>query len=89
MRAGGMPYYMINTNMQYVTSSSFLLTTYAKYLSAARRTVNCGGRQVTAATLISAAQSQVYLGASASNSFQLLIISQATFHVECSIDKKH
>ncbi|XP_024389814.2 endoglucanase 1 [Physcomitrium patens] len=56
---GGMPYYMINTNMQYVTSSSFLLTTYAKYLSAARRTVNCGGRQVTAATLISAAQSQV------------------------------
>ena len=46
-------------NMQYVTSSSFLLTTYAKYLAAAHRTVNCGGRQVTAAQLLGAAQRQV------------------------------
>ena len=45
--------------MQYVTSASFLLTTYAKYLSAAGRTVNCGGRQVTAAQLFSVAQRQV------------------------------
>lgn len=56
---GGMLYTMGQLNMQYVTSSSFLLTTYARYLSAARRTVNCGGRQVTAAQLFSAAQRQV------------------------------
>lgn len=46
-------------NLQYVTSSSFLLTAYAKYLAASRRTVNCGGRQVTAAQLLGAAQRQI------------------------------
>lgn len=58
-RAGGLLYYMTNSNMQYVTSASFLLTTYARYLTAARRTVNCGGRRVTAAQLFSVAQRQV------------------------------
>lgn len=59
MAAGGMLWYMGQLNLQYVTSSSFLLTAYAKYLSAARRTVNCGGRAVTAAQLLGAAQRQI------------------------------
>jgi endoglucanase len=46
-------------NLQYVTSSSFLLTTYARFLSAARQTVNCGGRRVNAAQLLGAAQRQM------------------------------
>jgi len=57
--AGGMLWYMGQLNMQYVTSSSFLLTAYAKYLAASRKTVNCGGRQVTAAQLLGAAQRQI------------------------------
>lgn len=54
-----MLYYMRNSNMQYVTSASFLLTTYTRYLTAARRSLNCGGRQVTAGQLFSVARRQV------------------------------
>ncbi|KAG0586363.1 hypothetical protein KC19_2G084600 [Ceratodon purpureus] len=56
---GGMLWYMGQLNLQYVTSSSFLITTYARYLSASRRTVNCGGRNVNAAQLLGAAQKQM------------------------------
>lgn len=54
-----MLYYMGQLNLQYVTSSSFLLTTYASYLAATHRTVNCGGRTVNAAQLLGAAQRQI------------------------------
>jgi endoglucanase len=48
------------SNTQYVTTATFLLTTYAKYLSGTRRTVNCGGRQFTAGDMYSFARQQVY-----------------------------
>lgn len=58
--AGGMLFYMRNSNMQYVTSASFLLATYARHLSAAgRKTMNCGGRTVTPSQLFAVAQRQV------------------------------
>ncbi|XP_057770257.1 endoglucanase 3-like, partial [Salvia miltiorrhiza] len=40
---GGLLFKMNDSNMQYVTSTSFLLVTYAKYLTTSRRVVNCGG----------------------------------------------
>lgn len=55
---GGMLFYMGQLNLQYVTTASFLLTNYARYLATARQTVNCGGRQVTPAELFSVAQQQ-------------------------------
>ena len=54
-----MLWFMGQLNLQYVTSSSFVLTTYARYLAAARRTVNCGGRNVTPAQLLGQAQRQM------------------------------
>ncbi|KAG0568289.1 hypothetical protein M758_6G007900 [Ceratodon purpureus] len=56
---GGMVFSMGQLSLQYVTTASFLLTTYAKYLSAARRTLDCGGRQVTPAEIFSVAHRQV------------------------------
>uniref|UniRef100_N1QSE2 cellulase n=1 Tax=Aegilops tauschii TaxID=37682 RepID=N1QSE2_AEGTA len=40
---GGLLFKLSDSNMQYVTSSSFLLLTYAKYLVSAKKTVSCGG----------------------------------------------
>ncbi|KAL6527594.1 hypothetical protein OROMI_029405 [Orobanche minor] len=40
---GGLLFKMNDSNMQYVTSTSFLLVTYAKYLTSARKVVTCGG----------------------------------------------
>ena len=40
---GGLLFKLSDSNMQYVTSSAFLLLTYAKYLAFARQTVSCGG----------------------------------------------
>lgn len=45
--------------MQYVTSTSFLLLTYAKYLTSAHTVVNCGGIAVTPKRLRSIAKKQV------------------------------
>lgn len=45
--------------MQYVTSTSFLLLTYAKYLTSARKVVNCGGTAVTPNRLRNIAKKQV------------------------------
>lgn len=59
MHVGGLMFHSGQSNMQYVTTATFLLTTYAKYLSAARATVNCGGRTVTPSQLSSVAIRQV------------------------------
>ncbi|XP_021722295.1 endoglucanase 17-like [Chenopodium quinoa] len=56
---GGLLFKMSDDNMQYVTSTSFLLLTYAKYLKRSRMTVSCGGTVVTARTLRSIAKKQV------------------------------
>lgn len=56
---GGLLFRMDDSNMQYVTSASFLLVTYAKYLTQARKVVNCGGSVVTPKRLRSIAKKQV------------------------------
>ncbi|GAB2281651.1 hypothetical protein Dimus_016223 [Dionaea muscipula] len=56
---GGLLYKMSDTNMQYVTSTSFLLLAYAKYLKSANMAANCGGIPVTALKLRSIAKKQV------------------------------
>ena len=50
---------MSDANMQYVTSTSFLLLTYAKYLTSARTVVHCGGSVYTPGRLRSIAKKQV------------------------------
>lgn len=56
---GGLLFKMSDSNMQYVTSTSFLLLTYAKYLKASRMTVSCGGTTITPKTLRTIAKKQV------------------------------
>jgi len=56
---GGLLFKMSDSNMQYVTSTSFLLLTYAKYLTSAHTIVNCGGIAVTPKRLRSIAKKQV------------------------------
>lgn len=50
---------MSDSNMQYVTSTSFLLLAYAKYLRSAQKVVHCGGATVTPSRLRSIAKKQV------------------------------
>ncbi|KAK4376329.1 hypothetical protein RND71_007006 [Anisodus tanguticus] len=56
---GGLLFTMSDSNMQYVTSTSFLLVTYAKYLTSAHMVVNCGGILVTPKMLRNVAKKQV------------------------------
>ncbi|XP_058188131.1 endoglucanase 17 [Rhododendron vialii] len=56
---GGLLFKMSDSNMQYVTSTSFLLLAYAKYLTSSHQVVNCGGVVVTASRLRSVAKKQV------------------------------
>ncbi|XP_016454485.1 endoglucanase 17-like [Nicotiana tabacum] len=56
---GGLLFTMSDSNMQYVTSTSFLLVTYAKYLTSAHMAVNCGGVLVTPKMLRNLAKKQV------------------------------
>uniref|UniRef100_A0A0D9VBK9 Endoglucanase n=1 Tax=Leersia perrieri TaxID=77586 RepID=A0A0D9VBK9_9ORYZ len=61
---GGLLFKEGDSNMQYVTSTAFLLLTYAKYLAsnalaAGAATVSCGSTTVTPSTLISIAKKQV------------------------------
>ncbi|KAJ0910429.1 putative cellulase [Helianthus annuus] len=55
---GGLLFKMDDSNMQYVTSASFLLVTYAKYLTQAKKVVNCGGSIVTPKRLRSIAKNK-------------------------------
>ena len=56
---GGLIYKPGGSNMQHVTSISFLLLTYAKYLSKSSHTVNCGDISVGPDTLRLQAKKQV------------------------------
>jgi hypothetical protein len=56
---GGMLYKPGGSNMQHVTAISFLLLTYAKYLSRSSHTVNCGDISVGPVTLQRQAKKQV------------------------------
>ncbi|XP_010534895.1 PREDICTED: endoglucanase 3-like [Tarenaya hassleriana] len=56
---GGLMYKLPQSNLQYVTSITFLVTTYAKYMKSARRTFNCGNSAIVANSLISLSKTQV------------------------------
>ncbi|TVU10142.1 hypothetical protein EJB05_43652, partial [Eragrostis curvula] len=56
---GGMIYRPGGSNMQHVTAISFLLLTYAKYLSKSSHTVNCGDISVGPETLQLLAKKQI------------------------------
>ncbi|ERM99695.1 hypothetical protein AMTRI_Chr11g158360 [Amborella trichopoda] len=56
---GGLLHKMNASNMQYVTSTTFLLSTYAKYMKHLDRTFTCGSLVVTPALLREVAKSQV------------------------------
>ncbi|GAB2209884.1 hypothetical protein Droror1_Dr00027109 [Drosera rotundifolia] len=56
---GGLLYKESWSNLQCVTSTAFLLLTYAKYLSSNEEVITCGSSTVTAETLISLARKQI------------------------------
>ncbi|KAM4074660.1 hypothetical protein ACJW30_10G110900 [Castanea mollissima] len=56
---GGLLFKMGDSNMQYVTSTSFLLLAYAKYLTTSHKFVDCGGITVTPNRLRALAKRQV------------------------------
>ncbi|KAE8666534.1 Endoglucanase 9 [Hibiscus syriacus] len=56
---GGLMYKLPESNLQYVTSITFLLTTYGKYMKARKQTFNCGSLFVTPNKLIGLARRQV------------------------------
>ncbi|KAI8546119.1 hypothetical protein RHMOL_Rhmol07G0091500 [Rhododendron molle] len=56
---GGLFYKTSSSNLQYVTSSTFLLLTYANYLASRGGFASCGSTTVTADKLISMAKKQV------------------------------
>ncbi|XP_028805572.1 endoglucanase 9-like isoform X1 [Neltuma alba] len=56
---GGLMFKLPESNLQYVTSITFLLTTYSKYMSFTKHTFNCGNLFVTPSTLRSLAKRQV------------------------------
>ncbi|KAK7379338.1 hypothetical protein VNO80_04796 [Phaseolus coccineus] len=56
---GGLLYKGSESNLQYVTSTSFLLLAYAKYLSANGGVVRCGTSTVTGEKLVTLAKTQV------------------------------
>ncbi|GAA0156255.1 hypothetical protein Leryth_016576 [Lithospermum erythrorhizon] len=56
---GGLMYKLEQTNLQYVTSITFLVTTYAKYMAAKKHTFHCGNLLVTSTTLRKLAKRQV------------------------------
>ncbi|XP_073010662.1 endoglucanase 1-like [Typha latifolia] len=56
---GGLLYKGSESNLQYVTSTAFLLLAYSKYLGSNGGYVSCGSTTVTASNLISLAKKQV------------------------------
>ncbi|XP_047323950.1 endoglucanase 3-like [Impatiens glandulifera] len=56
---GGLMFKLPQVNMQYVTSITFLLTTYSKYMATTKHTFNCGNQIVTSTTLRVLAKKQV------------------------------
>ncbi|XP_074321491.1 endoglucanase 9 [Silene latifolia] len=56
---GGLIYKLSGSNLQYVTSITFLLTTYAKLMKSSKHTFTCGSVVVTPTTLRRLAKRQV------------------------------
>ncbi|KAK4483913.1 hypothetical protein RD792_011122 [Penstemon davidsonii] len=56
---GGLIYKLSGSNLQYVTSITFLLTTYSKYMATSNYTFNCGNLLVTSKTIRTLAKKQV------------------------------
>lgn len=56
---GGLMFKLSGSNLQYVTSITYLLTTYSKYMATSKHTFNCGNLLVTAKTLRALAKKQV------------------------------
>ncbi|XP_054816963.1 endoglucanase 8-like [Prosopis cineraria] len=56
---GGLMFKPGSSNLQHVTSISFLLIVYARHMQAAKKVVNCGGVTADPNTLINLAKSQV------------------------------
>ncbi|KAI5668952.1 hypothetical protein M9H77_18805 [Catharanthus roseus] len=56
---GGLMFKLGQSNLQYVTSITFLLTTYGKYMASTRHTFNCGSLLVTSNTLRSLSKRQI------------------------------
>ncbi|XP_047337867.1 endoglucanase 1-like [Impatiens glandulifera] len=56
---GGLLYKGSESNLQYVTTSAFLLLTYANYLTTSGGVATCGSNSITPADLISHAKKQV------------------------------
>uniref|UniRef100_A0A453KJ82 cellulase n=1 Tax=Aegilops tauschii subsp. strangulata TaxID=200361 RepID=A0A453KJ82_AEGTS len=57
---GGLLFKEGDSNMEYVTSTAFLLLTYAKYLSSTGGAASCGSTAVTPSTLVSLAKKQSF-----------------------------
>ncbi|RZC50981.1 hypothetical protein C5167_019408 [Papaver somniferum] len=56
---GGLLYKLSDSNMQYVTSTSFLMLTYAKYLTKSHKVVTCGGTTFSPRKIRTLAKKQV------------------------------
>ncbi|KFK41569.1 hypothetical protein AALP_AA2G146300 [Arabis alpina] len=56
---GGLMFKLPHSNLQYVTSITFLLTTYAKYMKATKHTFTCGNTVIVPKDLISVSKKQV------------------------------
>ncbi|KAL2893917.1 Endoglucanase 9 [Bienertia sinuspersici] len=56
---GGLLYKLSGSNLQYVTSISYLLTTYGKYMAVSKHTFNCGSVVVTPLMLKRLARRQI------------------------------
>ncbi|XP_043710485.1 endoglucanase 6-like [Telopea speciosissima] len=56
---GGLLFRQRWNNLQFVTSSSFLLTVYSDYITSARKTVSCSAGSASASDLLNFARSQV------------------------------
>ncbi|EOA37491.1 hypothetical protein CARUB_v10011645mg [Capsella rubella] len=56
---GGLMYKLPQSNLQYVTSITFLLTTYAKYMKSSKQTFNCGNSVIVPNALINLSKRQV------------------------------
>ncbi|CAH8347511.1 unnamed protein product [Eruca vesicaria subsp. sativa] len=56
---GGLMYLQPQSNLQYVTAITFLLTTYAKYMKSTRHTFKCGNSVIVPNALLTVSKRQV------------------------------
>jgi endoglucanase len=61
LQSGGLLYVDDWNNMQYVSSTAFLMAVYSDYLATTSNVLNCPDGQVQPADILKFAQSQVHL----------------------------